>query len=63
LAEDGEQDVRALQRQGFKLVHWKEGGMCYWAVSDLNEVDLCEFAQPPERVKPKPAGLTRAAPA
>ena len=37
--------VRALQRQGFNLVHWREGGMCYWAVSDLNEADLRAFAQ------------------
>jgi len=43
--EDGERHVRALQRQGFNLVHWRAGGMCYWAVSDLNEADLREFAQ------------------
>lgn len=36
-------DARALR--GFRLGHWTHGGMTYWAVSDLNEVELREFCQ------------------
>lgn len=31
------------QRQGYNLVHWADGRMTYWAVSDLNAVDLKAF--------------------
>jgi anti-sigma factor RsiW len=30
-------------RQGYHLLHWTQSGMTYWAVSDLNEVELKEF--------------------
>jgi anti-sigma factor RsiW len=33
------------QRQGYNLIHWTSSGMNYWAVSDLNAVELHEFAQ------------------
>lgn len=36
---------RALERQGFNLVRWSNGGMTYWAVSDLNLTELQQFAQ------------------
>jgi anti-sigma factor RsiW len=32
-------------RQGYHLIHWSEAGMVFWAVSDLNEKELMEFAQ------------------
>ena len=32
-------------RQGYHLIHWSEGGMVFWAVSDLNEKELMEFVQ------------------
>jgi anti-sigma factor RsiW len=32
-------------RQGYHLAHWCQGGMTYWAVSDLNEAELQEFAR------------------
>ena len=32
------------QRQGYNLVHWTSSGMNYWAISDLNSVELHEFA-------------------
>jgi anti-sigma factor RsiW len=32
-------------RQGFHLVTWRKGGMEYWAISDLNEAELLEFAR------------------
>ena len=32
------------QRQGYNLIHWTGSGMNYWAISDLNNVELHEFA-------------------
>ena len=31
--------------QGFHVVHWIRDGMSFWAVSDLNDVELSEFAR------------------
>jgi len=31
--------------QGYNLCHWSEGGMTFWAISDLNEKELEEFAE------------------
>src|SRR5579862_3772885 len=31
--------------QGYHLIHWSEGGMTFWTVSDLNEKELMEFVQ------------------
>ena len=33
------------QRQGYNLIHWTSSGMSYWAISDLNSVELHEFAR------------------
>ena len=35
----------ATKRQGYNLLHWSNSGMNYWAVSDLNGVELHEFAR------------------
>jgi len=35
----------AAKRQGYNLLHWTNSGMNYWAVSDLNSVELHEFAR------------------
>ncbi|HEV2946952.1 MAG TPA: anti-sigma factor [Gemmataceae bacterium] len=35
----------ALTRQGYHLIRWTEGGLAYWAISDLNEKELEEFVQ------------------
>ena len=32
------------QRQGYNLIHWTSRGMSYWAISDLNNVELHDFA-------------------
>jgi len=29
--------------QGYHVLHWTQGGMSYWAVSDLNENEMKEF--------------------
>jgi mycothiol system anti-sigma-R factor len=34
-----------IQRQGYNLIHWTISGMNYWAISDLNGVELHEFAR------------------
>jgi anti-sigma factor RsiW len=34
----------AIQRQGYNIIHWTGAGMNYWAISDLNGVELHEFA-------------------
>jgi anti-sigma factor RsiW len=35
----------AAKRQGYNLLHWANSGMNYWAISDLNGVELQEFAR------------------
>jgi len=45
----------ASPSQGYHLIHWSEAGMVFWAVSDLNEKELMEFAQdfvPGKRINP-----------
>jgi anti-sigma factor RsiW len=42
------------EHQGYNLLHWSQGGMTFWAVSDLNAEELQELAlliqqQPPPR--------------
>jgi anti-sigma factor RsiW len=36
---------RAAERNGYHLIHWSRQGMTFWAVSDLNEKELMDFAQ------------------
>jgi anti-sigma factor RsiW len=33
-------DSSELSRQGYNVIHWTHAGMSYWAVSDLNSVEL-----------------------
>jgi anti-sigma factor RsiW len=40
-----ETEVSITEKQGFSLFHWTSGGMTYWAISDLNDTELREFAQ------------------
>ena len=35
----------AAKRQGYNLLHWTNSGMNFWAISDLNGVELHEFAR------------------
>jgi anti-sigma factor RsiW len=35
----------AASRRGYHLVHGAGGGMTYWAISDLNQGELSQFAQ------------------
>lgn len=36
---------RQYSRQGYNVICWTHAGMCYWAVSDVNNTDLHEFVQ------------------
>jgi anti-sigma factor RsiW len=37
-------DLAAASRQGFHVLHWSQGGMTYWAVSDAGEDRLRQLA-------------------
>jgi anti-sigma factor RsiW len=41
----GSTEEVAIQRQGYNLIHWSGSGMNFWAISDLNTVELREFAR------------------
>jgi anti-sigma factor RsiW len=45
-ATSGAEEVPKSQaRQGYHLIHWRQSGMTYWAISDLNEAELEEFVR------------------
>jgi anti-sigma factor RsiW len=44
-ATDADSAPQSLSLQGFHLIHWTQGGLNYWAVSDLNESELEEFVR------------------
>ena len=41
----GESGSGVATDRGINLVHWSSGGMTFWAVSDLNDGELGEFAR------------------
>jgi len=43
--EERDTSSQSLSSQGYQFVHWVKGKMEYWAVSDLNERELLEFAE------------------
>jgi len=45
--EAGPPDVRSVR--GFQVRHWTRDGMTFWAVSDLNDVELATFARALQR--------------
>ena len=36
---------KASEREGYNLIRWSNGGMTYWAVSDLNLAELQQFVE------------------
>ncbi|MHB8715030.1 MAG: anti-sigma factor family protein [Sulfuricaulis sp.] len=38
-----EQKQHVLSQQGYNLLHWTQGGMEFWAVSDLDKAELAKF--------------------
>ena len=47
-------EVGSVTRQGYNLIHWSRSGMNFWAVSDLEERQLEEFAQLLKNQSPSP---------
>jgi len=44
-ARDSNAPPAATSRRGYHVVHGTAGAMTYWAISDLNESELSQFAQ------------------
>jgi len=40
----GDTPLQTAERQGYNIVHWSEGGMNLWAVSDVEMAQLKQFA-------------------
>jgi anti-sigma factor RsiW len=36
---------KSTRHQGYNVIHWDKSGMEYWAISDLNEAELRQFAE------------------
>ncbi|HZO74200.1 MAG TPA: anti-sigma factor [Ktedonobacteraceae bacterium] len=43
--QDEGSETNTTTLQGYHLIHWKESGMTYWAISDLNLNELQTFVQ------------------
>jgi anti-sigma factor RsiW len=43
--ENDSKPASSISLQGYNVIHWSEAGMTFWAVSDLNEKELMEFAR------------------
>jgi anti-sigma factor RsiW len=41
----GDSAVRSTTRRGYRLAYWRQEGLNFWAVSDLNADELTEFAR------------------
>jgi anti-sigma factor RsiW len=44
-AARGSSATASAEVQGYHLISWTEGGLAYWAVSDLNSRELGDFVQ------------------
>jgi anti-sigma factor RsiW len=44
-AARGSNATALAEVQGYHLISWTEGGLAYWAVSDLNSRELGDFVQ------------------
>lgn len=43
--KSGPSALRSEQKKGYTVVHWTEGGMAFWAISDLNAAEMKTFAE------------------
>lgn len=37
--------TQALSKRGYQVLHWTDGGMTFWAISDLNAAEMKVFAE------------------
>jgi anti-sigma factor RsiW len=44
-ANDPDQPIKAVTRSNYHLRNWKQSGMTYWVISNLNEKELEEFVR------------------
>lgn len=44
-SERGDAPVKAVSSRGYNVLRWREGGMAYWAVSDVNEPEMKAFVE------------------
>jgi anti-sigma factor RsiW len=44
-ADRSARSPRTLTLQGYHVIHWSDGDLTYWAVSDLNETELRQFVE------------------
>jgi anti-sigma factor RsiW len=44
-AGDSPRPPTTAEAQGYNIVHWREGGMALWAVSDLEPAQLRQFVE------------------
>ena len=44
-ADDSPQPPKSAEAHGYNIVHWREGGMALWAVSDLEAAQLRQFVE------------------
>jgi len=42
--DNGDMPPLTVESQGYTIVHWSEGDMTFWAISDLELAQLSEFA-------------------
>jgi anti-sigma factor RsiW len=42
---ESDRSERTETHQGYNVIHWRQNGMSYWTVSDLNMGELTEFVQ------------------
>lgn len=42
--QDQSRPTHMVGEHGYHVVHWQSAGMTFWAVSDLNQVELTQFA-------------------
>ena len=42
---DRTRPTQTLSRQGYQVMHWRNAGMTFWAISDLNPAEIKVFAE------------------
>jgi anti-sigma factor RsiW len=42
---DRKRPTQTLSKQGYHVLHWRDAGMTFWAISDLNPAEIKVFAE------------------